>query len=143
MLKKEKGRKAKAKITTSEEEQMCEFLLMKDPIVGSLPSVELCEEDKKFLLEKDVDEKEVWDKKPPDILLGVKDAIQILKGCETIEMPSGLQLLNTKIGWIVAGEMNVIQGAMSPHVANDEMNALLGKVKKKSDVANEPSEFSN
>ena len=47
-------------------------------------------------------------------------------------MPNGLQLL----------EMNVIQGAMNPQETSEEMNALLGKVKK-TYVANEPSEFSH
>ena len=128
---------------------------MKSPIVGDLPSAQLSLEDKKFLIEKEVDEKIAWDKKPPDILLGVKDSVQILKNCKISDMPSGLQLIHSEVGWIVAGEKslekllqpscanNATEGAMNPHVANEEMNARLGKVKKKSDVANEPSEFSN
>jgi len=89
------------------------------------------------------------------MFLGVKDSVEILKNCKISDMPSGLQLIHSKVGWIVAGEKsleklmqptgakNATEGAMNPHVADEEMNALLGKVKKKSDVANEPSEFSD
>ena len=148
MLKEEQGRKAKAKIATSVGEQMCDFLLMEYPLVGELPSIQLCPEDKEFLLEKDVDEKIAWDKKPPDILLGVKESIQILKNCETLEMPSGLQLIHSNIGWIIAGEMGwetpqnqeeaVALCAKNPKVENGELSALMGKVKKKAEPMSPP-----
>ena len=65
-------------------------------------------------------------------------------------MPSGLQLIHSKVGWIVAGETSLenlmvpantekAQGAKNPLVEDEEKNALLGKVKKKEEL-NETSQ---
>ena len=100
-------------LLTKEGAMDVKLLHIRSPIVSDISKAQISEDDRKFLSRSAYDKAEMDTSRPPDILLCLSDALPILEGTSVHRLPSGLHLISTKVGDIVAGEQKKHRDAKS------------------------------
>ena len=97
-------------LLTKEGAMDVKLLHIRSPIVSDIGKAQISEDDRKFLSRSAYDKAEMDTSRPPDILLCLSDALPILEGTSVHRLRSGLHLISTKVGDIIAGEQKKHEG---------------------------------